>query len=56
MQAKTARHTIKSNIIYSYLNFSSECLSLNVAKYCSVGRLLLQYAYSNKNTRYLEKQ
>lgn len=28
----------------THLNFSSECLSLKVAKYCSVGRLLLQYA------------
>ena len=35
------RRVIAKNKL-GYLNFSSECLSLNVARYCSVGRLLLQ--------------
>lgn len=38
--------------VLPYLNFSSECLSLNVAKYCSVGRLLLQYAWSRKYSNF----
>ena len=33
--------TTTTNFVF-HLNFSSECLSLNVARYCSVGRLLLQ--------------
>ena len=41
VKKKTTTTTTTTNFVF-HLNFSSECLSLNVARYCSVGRLLLQ--------------